>query len=623
MNKKILPHTTNKHSHLLFNKTFYITSGLLALIILSVFSTILDNNFVNWDDNKYIYENPNIKLINAYFFNWLSKAIVVGNWHPLTVLSHSIDYQIWGLDPFGHHLTNLVIHAFNTVLVFLLVQLLLRAVHDRPKENTWTALLTALFFGLHPLRVESVAWASERKDILYAFFYLLSLITYLFYTYFSINKHKLYYFLSLTCFLLALLSKPMAVTLPVVLLILDFFPLKRLKSEIHILIVEKMPFYLLSFLFCAITMWSQNLDGAIKALEFSPLSIRIFVAVRAYIIYFEKFLFPFNLAPIYPYPLSTTNLASIAFIIPALILMLLLYIILRNFKKNRIFSALGLYYIITLLPVIGIIKVGDQALADRYSYLACLAPTLLCGLAVSNFLIFHGNRIYRKTTLIILILIVLFLSINTIKQLGVWQDSVTLWSHETKLYPDSISRAYLKLGLAYDDSGNSKMAIKSYSKAIDINPLYRDAFNNRAVAYSGEGNYLMAMQDLDKAIKLDPNDAISYSSRGNVYFRLGDMKKAITNYSKAISIAPQFVDAYNNRGFVNYTLNNMAQARLDFQKAIVLDSNYSEAYYTLALIDLKDGSTKKAVSNFIKAAQLGNREAQIYLQKNKTILSIK
>ncbi|MBE9537226.1 MAG: tetratricopeptide repeat protein [Proteobacteria bacterium] len=415
----------------------------------------------------------------------------------------------------------------------------------------------------------------------------------------------------------------MAVTLPVVLLILDFFPLKRSRSKIQVIIIEKIPFYLLGVLFCAITIWSQNLDGAIKTLESSPLSIRIFVAVRAYVIYFEKFLFPFNLTPIYPYPLSTTSLASIDFVIPALILMLFFYMIIRSFKKKPVLSVLGLYYIITLLPVIGIIKVGDQALADRYSYLASLAPTLLCGLVISNTLIFYGNRIYRKTTLTLLILIVFFLSINTIKQLSIWQDSIALWSHETKLYPDSISRAYLKLGLAYDDSDNSKMAIKSYSKAIEINPQYRDALNNRAVAYTGEGKYLMAIQDLDKALKLDSNDAISYSSRGNAYFRLGDMKKAINNYSKAISVAPQFVDAYNNRGFVNYTLKNMAQARFDFHKAIALDSNYSEGYYTLALIDLQDGATQRAVSNLKKAAQLGNREAQIYLQKNKTILGIK
>lgn len=286
---------------------------LAALITFVAYLPALQNGFVNWDDDEYVYENSNIQSIDYIFFTWIFTLRANPTWHPLTLLSFGLDYFIWGLNPAGYHLTNIIFHTLNTILVFILTGRLLKYKFGEKTDYKQTIIIggiTALLFGLHPLHVESVAWISERKDVLYAFFFLMSLLMYLTYTNpYSLFSRRLYYIFGIILFIMALMSKPMAVSLPFVLLILDFYPLNRLKtgegmSGFKKVLIEKLPFFILSVLSSLIAIQSQQLGGALKSFENYPLLLRIYVAVRGYIFYLAKTIIPVNLYPLYPHPVS-------------------------------------------------------------------------------------------------------------------------------------------------------------------------------------------------------------------------------------------------------------------------------------------------------------------------------
>ncbi len=272
---------------LLDNKTSVRLSAIfVALLTFAIYLPVMKNGFVNWDDDLYVYENPNIESIDLDFFKWSFTSKVASLWHPLTLFSLALDYTLWGPSPWGFHLTNIILHALNTLLVFILTTDLIAYAGNGGnkcgKNNIIAGTVTALLFGIHPLHVESVAWVSERKDVLSAFFFLLSLIFYLKYAC-NNSKRSAFYIVCLTSFILALTSKPMAISLPFVLLILDYFPFKRLKTTEKVsVLIEKLPFVLLSLLMSTITIWASYSGGALKSLETYPFMMRIFTVIKAY-----------------------------------------------------------------------------------------------------------------------------------------------------------------------------------------------------------------------------------------------------------------------------------------------------------------------------------------------------
>ena len=349
--------TFNQASYKIFGISFFI-----ILITLIVYLPALQNDFVNFDDNLYVYENQEIQSIDSKLLYWIPSVII---WHPITMLSLAIDYAAWGLNPLGYHLTNILLHTFNTFLVFIMAIQLIGCgiVKNRlEKKILVAAAVTALLFGIHPLHVESVAWISERKDVLSGFFYLLSLLAYFKYVYSMDSKRLIYYGACLIFFIMALMSKPTAVSLPLVLLILDFYPLGRL-SNLKAALVEKLPFLALSLLLSLITIWVHQLGEVLKTLETYPLMLRIFVALRAFIFYLVKMILPFNLAPYYPYP-GETAVLNFEYLMSLILVIAISLFCIRLLKRDRIFTAIWLYYIITLIPAIGIVKVGSFAAAD-------------------------------------------------------------------------------------------------------------------------------------------------------------------------------------------------------------------------------------------------------------------
>jgi hypothetical protein len=376
----------------------YYLAGSIALITFLVYLTALRNDFVNWDDDIYVYENPYIRSLNPAFFKWAFFNFHASYWSPLTWISHALDYAVWGLNPLGHHLTNNILHAANTFLVVLLVIRLLDAWKGRTIHSGLSSFVhertmliaagtTGLLFGLHPVHVESVAWVAERKDLLCALFFLLSLIAYTKYASGAdkepVNNNKAprffnnYYLVTIGFFILALLSKPMAVTLPVVLLALDWYPFNRLRSPraFRLALIEKLPFFALSLLSSMLTVLAANKGGAMELMETVSLSTRVLVGFRSLVAYLGKMLWPLNLVPYYPYPKDASPLSLEYFSAIVLVIGITAACMVMA-KKQKLWLSVWGYYVVTLVPVLGIVQVGGQAMADRFTYLPSLSPFL-------------------------------------------------------------------------------------------------------------------------------------------------------------------------------------------------------------------------------------------------------
>ncbi len=505
-----------------------------ALLAFIIYIPAIGNGFVNWDDPAYVYENLHIRHLDI---KWIFTAVVGSNYHPLTMLSHTLDYAIFGLNPAGHHLTSIVLHAFNSALVFLLADKLIGALNLKGNRGSAVpALIAGLLFALHPLHVESVVWIAERKDVLSAFFFLITILTYIRYTQ-SMGRRG-FYALTLIFFLLALLSKPMAITLPAVLLILDYHPLKRPRKNTAELLIEKIPFFALSITSAVLTLLAQKSGGAVTLISTYPLHTRLTVAVKGYIFYLYKLILPITLAPHYPLPLNP------GFSDPVFILSLLLFIlisllcVLMAVKGRRALPALWLYYVITLLPVIGIVQVGSQAAADRYAYLPTIGFIITAG-AGFNYLYKRSGSIKILGISLTLVALAL-LAVKTSAAIPVWKDSIGLWSHEINFLNTLKSKdrlastiALYNRAKAYELQGRSAEAITDYSRLIEINPSYINAYLNRGVIYGKTNRYREAVEDFSRALKIDPYSAAAFHNRALAYKALGEMTKAGEDFTMA------------------------------------------------------------------------------------------
>lgn len=505
------------------NRKVVIISGVIVFLsALLAFLPALNSGFVNWDDQQYVYENPVIRNLDPHFIKTIFTTVLVYNWHPLTMLSYGVDYALWGLDPWGYHLENIMLHALNTALVFILA---FRLAGGVAKTNALLAGCVAGFlFGVHPLHVESVAWVSERKDVLSAFFFLLAILSYLKYS--TLRRH-FSYAASLVFFTLALLSKPMAVTLPAALLIMEY-GLGRLDPRswvsVKSRVIEKAPFFLLSALSSAVTVWAQNKQGALTPIEAYPLIDRLTVAVRAYVFYLHKLIAPVGLAPFYPLP-GKSEFFGFGFFVSLAVFAAVTAFCVFSARRSRVAPAAWLYYVVTLLPVIGIIQVGNQFAADRYAYLPSLSLVILAGLGVGR-LFESPVKSIRAGLTAALVLIFALLTLLTIRQEAVWTDSVTLWTREIEVFPGKVPLAYNQRGYAYEKKGDFAVALKDFDSAIAANPAYTASYINRGIAYAELGMYDRSIEDFKKAISLDPVRASVYYNLSRVYSKIGDTAQA-------------------------------------------------------------------------------------------------
>ncbi|MBI2400151.1 MAG: tetratricopeptide repeat protein, partial [Deltaproteobacteria bacterium] len=422
--------------------------------------------------------------------------------------------------------------------VFMLAAALFRhALKDAgPGQRTGAlaaAFFGALVFGIHPQHVESVAWVSERKDVLSGFFFLLSLIFYL--KHIEINKTGSLYWSSFASFVLALLSKPMAITLPIVLLILDFYPLRRLENlrEFKSRITEKIPFFVLIPVTAALTIWAQHGDEAMATIEASPLGQRLDVAVRGLVFYLKKLVWPVDLAPFYVRPLEGEFYNYVFFL--SLFFIAAITALAFAFWKKRSLAAAWAYYALTLLPVIGLVQVSDMAAADRYSYLPVLGPVFFIAGILGAFISRRGERLVPVAVLMVPLLALS--GFLTVRQEAVWKNTASLWTQEIKIFPTI--QAYLKRARAYETEKRFAEAAADYTIVINnADEGQAGLYLRRALAWKSAGNAQLAMSDFSESIRLNPGSAPAYLGRGELFLNAGVLSAALADFERALELSP-------------------------------------------------------------------------------------
>ncbi|MDM8525129.1 tetratricopeptide repeat protein [Desulfococcaceae bacterium HSG8] len=558
---------------------FNIRCDLLIALFL-VFSTFAvywqmrNHEFVTYDDKDYIIENKYVRTgLNPESITWAFRAAHAANWHPLTWLSHMADIQLYGMNPGQHHLTSLLFHIANTLLLF--------AVFRRMTGKMWQSGFVAALFALHPLHAESVAWAAERKDVLSTFFWMITLWYYIRY---AETPGVRTYLPVILFFTLGLMSKPMVVTLPFVLLLLDYWPLKRISWSREqgtegrgagFLILEKIPLFALSAALSVITFFVQQSGGAVKSADIYPLEIRISNALISYISYLGKMIWPDNLSCIYPHPL-TFPWWQVAV---ACVLFLSMSAWMLRMAKHRPYCAVGwLWYIGTLVPVIGLVQIGGQAMADRYTYIPLIGIFIIIAWGIPELL---GERPYKKIFLAAAVTILLpILMMTAWIQVRYWRNSITLFEHVLDITENNYL-AHNNLGIALANQGRTDEAAEHYAEALRINPDYAFSHNNLAILLAIRGKTAEASRHLSQALRAYPGYAEAHYNMGRILSDMGKTDEAIRHYLMALHLSPDDADIYNNLGAALLEKGKRKEAIAHFQKALQINPYHSIAYKNL------------------------------------------
>lgn len=569
-------------------------SFFLAVMTLAFFWQVGGFEFVNYDDDLYVTENLHLqKGFSPEGLRWAFTTTEAANWHPVTWLSLMLDERLFGRNPSGYHLTSLLFHILNTLLLF-------RALR-RMTGDLWPSAFVAALFALHPLHVESVAWVAERKDVLSAFFWMLTMISYLRYTERPATGR---YLLVLLVFAIGLMAKPMLVTLPFVLLLLDVWPLGRLNLEAlkqrgWLLVGEKIPLLALTLASSVITFLAQQSGGAVSSIERLPFSLRLENALVSYVRYIGKMLWPAKLAPFYPqiengHPFWQT--AGAALFLAAI------SILVFQMRRARPFLAVGwLWYLGTLVPVIGIVQVGAQAIADRYTYIPLIGLFIMIAWGVPPLL---ANRPFQKAVLGFSAVVLLSsLAILSWRQAGYWRNSLTLFNHALRATSRNYV-AHVNLGTALEKNGNLDEAIVQYTKALQIQPLLDRAHSNLGAALNKKGEFSEAIHHFSIALEITPTLATAHYNLGVTLEEIGQLDEALSHFSKAIESKPNYVEAYNNMGAVLDKKGRSDQAVAQFTKALQLKPDLATAHYNLGIALEKQGKLNEAASHLTEALRI-------------------
>jgi tetratricopeptide (TPR) repeat protein len=590
--KKIVPAKTNKN----------IYYGLFAIAILTflLYSAGFKNGFV-WDDDDYIKNNPLIHSINLkdIFSNF-----VMGNYHPLTILVYAIEFKAFGLSETGYHVINALIHVLNTIFVFYLVNLLC----GRPA----VALIASLLFGIHPLHVESVTWASELKDLLYSLFFIVTLIYYLKFK--QENKKKFYYY-ALIFFLLSLLSKAMAASLPVALILIDYFKGYKIDSKS---IMEKIPFFILAVILGFVAIQAQKTSGATDIAVF-PLAQRIVFASYGFVMYLVKLILPTSLSAYYAYPIrSGGELPGFYYAFVLIAIGIAGYALYSLRKSKIIFMSLG-FFAITVFLVLQLLPVGGAIMADRYSYIPSIGIFYLIGEGI--FWLFN-NRKYKTFAYIITGVALIFYSVQTTARITTWKNGMTLWNDVIDQY-QTIPQAYINRGIIFAADKKYDEALKDYNKAMQIEPRFSKAYNNRGALMRLLKKYDQAISDFSKAIELQPDYAIAYNNRGLLMNITKQYDNAVADYSKAISLKKDYAEAFSNRGIAYRNANKFSESYNDFNQALFLNPNYYKAYSERGLLMMAQNKFDDALSDFNKTIQMQPEYANAYFNRGNLYMTTK
>jgi len=540
---------------------------LLFLGTLALYYPALQNGFVNYDDPNYVTSNWHVQQgLTSRGVAWAFTATAEANWHPLTWLSHMLDVQSFGLGAAGHHAQSILWHALNVVLLFLLLA--------KATGFVGRSALVAGLFAVHPLNVESVAWVAERKTVLCTFFLLLALAAYGWYA----KKPRVgRYLLVALFFALALMAKPMAITLPFMLLLVDFWPLRRFpRTSLSKLVLEKIPLLALSAASAAITLYAQRAGGAVGLIEALPLAMRVKNAIYSYLIYVEKTVWPSRLAVFYPHPEGSLALWRV---IVAAAVLAAITALFWHFRERRYLLAGWLWFLGTLIPVIGIVQVGRQAWADRYAYfpvwgLLVIAVWLLAEAAARI-------KLSLAAQVAIASAVLLGYSVAAHIQMGYWRDSYSLFTHAIQA-PDANPVAEGNLGSALIDMKRPELAVPHLERAIQLMPTLAAAHYNLGILLQRQNELDRALQEYQLALKYASDEreaAQTHNNLGVLFKQLGRRDEAITEFTYAIALNPHEQNSLLGRGLIERDEGKLDAALHDFSQAARTAPSPSALYW--------------------------------------------
>ena len=580
----------------------------LAAITFAVFGQTLRDEFVNYDDGYHVYDNAAVNSgLTLKGILWAFKFSHSDYWHPLDFLSHMLDCQLYGLAPAGHHLTNVLLHAVVVILLFQVLRQMTGAL--------WRSAFVAAVFAIHPLRVESVAWVSERKDMLQGVFFMLTIMAYVRYVRHAWSLTR--YVAVVLLFTLGLMSKPTIMTLPFVLLLLDYWPLKRFGPSaapgdvggtgstswrsylpvVRRVIVEKLPLFLLSAASCV-----QAAIGNSPSFEVNKSLSRMLEVSNAavsYVIYIWQMVWPVKLAVVYPFPVEGLPSWEVIGAITLLVLITTVLFILR--QRHPCFLVGWLWYLGMLAPMIGFIQAGDIARADRYTYLPQIGLYLLLTWAAADLCAgWRHRRLVLGGCLTIILVALIFCACA---QASCWRNSESLWTHALACTSNNYI-AHNNLGAALLTKGNVAEAIAHFQKALQIKPDYAEAQNNLGNALLKKGNVDEAIAHYQRALQIRPYYAEARNNLGNALLKNGHVDEAISDYRRALQLKPDNAEAHNNLGEALLKKGKVDEAIAQFQKALQIKPDNAAAHYNLGNALLQKGGADEAIAQFQKALQI-------------------
>tara|TARA_B110000285_G_scaffold150785_1_gene168330 strand:- start:1651 stop:3549 length:1899 start_codon:yes stop_codon:yes gene_type:complete len=607
---------------------------LIAVVTVCLFPT-LQNDWVNWDDPAYVLQNLLVQdLSNNGVYEMFTTNEQVGLYHPITLLSLSIDYYFWETDAFGYHLTNFLFHTVNVLLVFALLKKL--------KLSPLVAFIGALLFGMHPMHVESVAWISARKDVLYTFFFLISIITYLYYIR-KEGKYKVaWYVIAIVAFTVSLLSKSLGFTLPIVLLLIDYL-LER-KTTIKT-VLEKVPFVILAIIAVVVAQHGQTVSNSMSTnIEFSE---SILMSSYNTIGYGLKAIVPINLSIFHPFPKTESTGMSVLYYGSIVLLICLLFFLYRWFKTSRVLFFGLSFYLITIVPVTQIIPFGKAISSERYTYVPYIGLCLLIALGIQKLFTKYSQSSGRYMVIGMATIWLGFLAIQSNIQSRVWKNSEVLWSSVIVNYPDSewaymsrgmhrlklkdfdgakqdldvsisirpLAQSLYERGYLYEQKGMQLEAFDMYFRSVKLEPSYAKSHLNLAVLYSQNQNLEKAFEHFKLAVKHDNSYSLAHFNLGISYKMNGNMEQSLKSFTRAIKLEPNNALYIRHRGVLQFQIKNYDAAIKDFERAMVLEPKSGEPYLLRSKSYFLKGDLENAKKDVNRAQEKGLQVPQQYLDQ--------
>ena len=582
---------------------------LLVAVTLLVYNPVVRNGFINYDDPQYITNNPQVPSgLTWQTVRWSFTNYYDANWHPLTWMSHALDYQMFGPKPAGHHYVTVLLHALDAVLLFLLLQ--------SATGFTWRSLMVAALFALHPVNVESVAWAAERKNVLSMLFFLLALQAYGWYAQRPAVKR---YLLVALLFALGLMCKPQIITLPFVLLLWDYWPLRRYEPDFWTesgvravpaqsaiwLVLEKCPLLVLSAISAVITIKTQQAGHAIHDPAIYTVRIRLGNAILSYGRYIRNAVWPTRLSSMYPHPINLLSMWQVAV---SAVLLTVITVFVLHYRRHRYLPVGWFWFLGMLVPMLGLIQVGDQAMADRYAYESFLGLFVMVCWGVAE--LSRVKNVSRATLAAVAVLVLSALSFVTHRQIGLWHDSVTLWSHALSLKPERPYIIHLLLGNALDEESRFDEAIPELRAAMDPeNPMADDLIHLGFGIYDQKHGHIQeAIHEYEMALRMakeSDTKADAYSDLGSTYREIGNDRKAQESFAAALQIEPNQTMALVGMGLLRQKSGDFSDAVSYYSRSIALQPT-DVGYILLSQAEAGAGQMPEAKNALAEASKLSS-----------------